>query len=154
MQTTLSDIRAHKPCEEGYKKLVKHLGGVKAFGADTSFPVETILESNGLDDTLWVLSRACGEKGKIICHGFACDAAERVLHLYEDKYPGDKRVRNAIDVKRKWIRGEASDEELCAAANTVYAAANAAAAVRTAASRAAEKKWQTNHLKSLLTTQE
>lgn len=33
--------------------------------------------------------------------------AEHVLHLFEDQQPGDSRPRDALDVGRAWIRGEA-----------------------------------------------
>jgi hypothetical protein len=32
--------------------------------------------------------------------------AEHVLHLFEDRQPGDSRPRDAIDAGRAWIRGE------------------------------------------------
>ncbi|MDD9866683.1 MAG: hypothetical protein OXS32_10065, partial [Verrucomicrobiales bacterium] len=53
--TTLAKIRAASPCESGYRKLVKHLGGVTAYGQDTPINLSTILSSNGLDDALWCL---------------------------------------------------------------------------------------------------
>lgn len=62
---------------------------------------------------------------------FACDCAEHVLHIYEKCYPDDKRPREAIEVVRKWIRGE------------VDAAARAAAwAAARDAAWAAEHDWQ------------
>lgn len=32
--------------------------------------------------------------------------AEHVLHLFEDRQPGDSRPRDAIEIGRAWIRGE------------------------------------------------
>ena len=61
--------------------------------------------------------------------------AERVLHLYEDKYPDDPRPRKAIETKRAWLRGEASDGELAAAG---------------AAAGGAELAWQRQRLTELL----
>ena len=60
-------------------------------------------------------------------HEFACRCAEDVLHLFEYKYPNDKRPRLAIEAKRKWIKGEISNEELAAARAAARAAAGAAA---------------------------
>ena len=54
---------------------------------------------------------------------FAADCAERVLHFYEEAYPGDQRPRAVIATARAYARGEATDGELDAAA---YAAARAA----------------------------
>jgi len=46
---------------------------------------------------------------------FACDCAEHVSHLFEQKYPEDTRPRNAIEVARRFANGEATREELTAA---------------------------------------
>ena len=46
---------------------------------------------------------------------FACDCAERVLHIFETERPDDKRPRNAIDVSRRYAEGQATKEELDAA---------------------------------------
>ena len=51
--TTLSEIRAQGPCEDGWQKLMKHLGKTKA--DDAPLELLTILDSNGLDDALWCL---------------------------------------------------------------------------------------------------
>ena len=73
----------------------------------------------------------------------ACDFAESVLHVYEDKYPGDTRPRDCIAVARRYADGLATREELTAAitdaAWAVGAAANAgrAASAARAAGRAA-----------------
>jgi len=37
---------------------------------------------------------------------WALGCAEHVLHLFEDRQPGDTRPREAIDIGRAWIRGE------------------------------------------------
>jgi hypothetical protein len=50
---------------------------------------------------------------------FACDCAERVLHLFEAKRPQDKRPREAIAVARRYALGEATDNELGDARVTV-----------------------------------
>jgi hypothetical protein len=44
-----------------------------------------------------------------VLHEFACILAESVLNLTGD---GEPACRNAIDTKRRWVRGEASYEEL------------------------------------------
>ena len=53
IETTLNKIRAHGPCEEGWEKLLKHLGKTQA--DDEPLPLLTVLDSNGLDDTLGCL---------------------------------------------------------------------------------------------------
>jgi hypothetical protein len=70
---------------------------------------------------------------------FAADCAERVLHLYEAKYPNDSRVRNCIEISRKVAVGELPISELDTARAAAWAAARAAAwaAARAAAWAAA-----------------
>ena len=123
--TTFTALRKAQACKEGYGTLAKHLGGVHEYGANTPIPVATIIDSNGMDDTLWTLSYACGEGGQKIAHSFACDCAERVLHIYEAHVPGDSRPRKAIETKRAWLRGEATDDELAAARDAVNFLADA-----------------------------
>jgi len=167
--TTFTKLRAANACTEGYKKLATHLGGVRKYGASTDIPVAIIMTSNGRDDTLWTLAHACGPEGEKIAHTFACDCAERVIHLYEAKYPNDDRPRNAIEAKRSWLRGDATDGELAAAWAAAWAAGDAMAAAwaagdamaaawavagaaraARAASRSAELEWQEQRLTELL----
>ena len=68
---------------------------------------------------------------------FAADCAERVLHFYEEAYPGDQRPRAAIATARAYARGEATDGELNAAARAAADAADAAAYAAAYAARAA-----------------
>jgi hypothetical protein len=102
---------------------------------------------------------------------FACDCAERVLPIYEKRYPDDKRSRVAIETARRYADGKATREERDAARDAAGAAAGAAAwaaagaaawdAARDAAwaaawaaagaaawdaAWAAERKWQTARL--------
>ena len=127
LDTTLSAIGAANPCGTGYKKLVNYLGGAKKYGYQTPIPLLTILDSNGIDDALWVAVNILGNQGEMIAHTFACDCAERVLHIYEKHHSDDSRPRNAIAVKRRWLGKEATDEELAAAWAAARAAAGAAA---------------------------
>ena len=57
----------------------------------------------------------------------ACDIAEDVLHLYEERYPKDSRVRDCISVARRYANGEATEEDRAAARATTWAAAGDAA---------------------------
>ena len=85
-------------------------------------------------------------------HELACRIAEDVLPLYEARFPGDLRPRQVIVVKRRWLKGEATYEELDAARNAARNAirdAEAAAlkvkkkteAVRAAASDVVNAAW-------------
>jgi len=51
--TTLNAIRAASPCRDGWEKLLSHLGKTKA--DDEALPLLTVLDSNGIEDALWVL---------------------------------------------------------------------------------------------------
>jgi hypothetical protein len=64
---------------------------------------------------------------------FAADCAERVLPLFETEHPNDPRLRAAIETARRFATGNATKDELTAAA----AAAAAWDAARTAAWAAA-----------------
>ena len=84
---------------------------------------------------------------------FAADCAERVLPLFEARYPDDDRPRRAIETARRYAEGQATKVELRAAAAAAYAYAAAAAAYAYAAYAAAayaERRWQTDHLALLL----
>src|SRR3990172_7273406 len=128
--TTLNKIRAHSPCEEGWKKLLAHLGKTQA--DDEPLPFATILESNGIDDALWCC-RAAPEYDKE-WRLFAVWCARQVQHLNTDP-----RVNAAIDMAEKFANGLATAEELAAAWDAARDAAWAAAwaAARDAAGDAA-----------------
>lgn len=126
--TTLNEILSHNPCcqgegeKGGWNQLLEFLG--KTEGDDEPLSYSTILESNGLDDALWCLG--C-HKDEGLVRTFACDCAERALYLFEDKYPDDKRPREAIETARRFIKGEATSEEMAAAGAAAWDAAGAAA---------------------------
>ena len=111
-------------CKERYRFLAKALGGIKAYGRDTPITLLQILDINGFDDALWAL-RACPDSDTF-ARLLACDYAEHVLHIFEAKYPDDYRPRKAIEVARRYARGEAAEEELAAALHAAEAAAEAA----------------------------
>jgi hypothetical protein len=101
----------------------------------------------------------------------ACDYAEHVLSIYEQRHPNGSRPRAAIQVARRFANGEATQAELNDAANAAYtasanaaayvaayaanaanAAANAAAYAANAAAyaRATEQAWQLERLRTYL----
>ncbi len=126
--TTLKLIRAAKPCEDGWRKLLVGLGKTRA--DDEPLPLLSVLDINGLDDALWVLSYAMPDDR--LARHFQAWCAERVLHLFETERPGDLRVREQIAM----LRNDAATPEQRTAAQ--YAASAAAwDAARTAARYAA-----------------
>ena len=116
--TTLNKIRDHSPCQEGWGKLLKHLGKTKA--DDEPLPFAVIVESNGLDDALWCC-RTAPERDRE-WRLFAVWCARRVQHLMIDP-----RSVAALDVAERFARGEATVEELAAARDAAGAAAGVAA---------------------------
>jgi hypothetical protein len=144
MQTTLNRIKYHSPCENGWKKLLNHLN--KTQSDDEVLELRTILESNGLDDTIWSLRAVEGKDKEIRL--FAADCAELVLPIYEKHYPDDKRPRLAIQAARDYANGLITMEELEAARDAArdaatdaawYAAREAAWCAARAAARAAAR---------------
>ena len=126
-------------------------------------------------DRLWAVLREELIDAPIL-HEFACRCAERALSRIENP---DPRSLRAIEVKRAWLRGEATDEELAAARYAALDSAEAAAldsaeaaawaaaryaareAAQAAARRAvlaaakdAENQWQIKELQKMLNEQE
>jgi hypothetical protein len=148
--TTFALCRKARACEPGYKQLAKILGGVRRYGKDKPIPLASVLESNGLDDALWVLQNArAGKDAERIAYLFAADCAARVLEFFERAYPNDSRPREAIMTARRFARGQATVKELDAAVAAARVAAGAAwAAVR--AAWVAEAKWLEKQLRAYL----
>jgi hypothetical protein len=137
LHTTFNKLHEAGVCTEGYRKLAKYLGGVNEYGKDTPIPLDKIIESNGLQDTIWAL-RATIEPPENLIIEFSCRCAEHVLHFYEDKYPDDKRPRLAMEAARVCLTDKSP------------AAATAAARAAARAASDAETRWQTEQLLQLL----
>ena len=111
-----------------------------------ALPIEQLLE-NGLVDTPY--ETVAGTKYEIfisegilpehILHEIALYAARRALPIFEKKHPDDNRPRKAIETKERWLKGEASDEELALARAAAWDATDSVseAAAGTMASDAA-----------------
>ena len=94
--TTLNRIRDALPCREGWEKLLAHLGKTKA--DDEPLQLMTVLDSNRLDDALWVMSYAIPDDR--LARHFQAWCAEQVLHIFEAERPNDMRVRDQIAMLR------------------------------------------------------
>ncbi len=123
--TTLARIRDAKPCREGWEKLLAYLG--KTAADDEPLSLLTVLESNGLDDALWVLSFAMPDDR--LARHFQAWCAEQVLPLFEAERPNDFRVRDQIAMLRN---DEATAKERADARADAWAARDAAWAARAA----------------------
>ena len=130
-RVTFSEFLKFEPCwqddERGRRRLryyARKLGG----SADA---LEILaLRRIPAEDRLWAVLREKFIPTPIL-HEFACRCAEDALSRIDNP---DPRSINAIVVKRRWIAGEATDEELAAARTAAWAAQAAAQdAARTAA---------------------
>ena len=139
-RVTLDEFLSFKPCwlddEQGRRRLryyARKLGG----SADA---LEILaLRRIPADERLWAVLREEFIPAPIL-HEFACRCAEDVLSRIDNP---DPRSINAIAIKRRWIAGEATDEELAAAQAAAWTAAQAAAraAAQAAARTAAWATW-------------
>lgn len=147
-RVTLDKFLSFNPCwrnsEKGRRRLryyARKLGG----SADA---LEILaLRRIPAEDRLWAVLREKFIPTPIL-HEFACRCAEDALSRIDNP---DPRSIHAIAVKRRWIAGEATDEELAAAEADAWAAARTARAARAAwaaawaawaaAEAAAETAW-------------
>ena len=54
-----------------------------------------------------VAKAAAGRRRKRLIVAYACDAADRVLSIFEERFPGDLRPREAIELARAWSQSSA-----------------------------------------------
>ena len=162
--TTLNIIRAARPCEGGWTKLLKGLS--KTSGDDEPLPLLTVLDINGLDDALWCID--ADPALDRIKRRMQAWCAEQVLHLFEAERPGDIRVREQIAMLRNddatpeqrgaaraAARAAAQDAARDAAQDAAWVAAwvaagTAATAETRAAAMDAARDAQERHLRSML----
>ena len=87
---TLAQIKKHSPLDWVWSRVLKANGGE---GADLNkrFPVSSIFDSNGLDDTLEVLR--CLPEYNVLWRKFAWWCAEQVKD-----YANDDRVSRCLEV--------------------------------------------------------
>jgi hypothetical protein len=125
-------LKSLSPCEDRYKHYLQ-------FYKDWSGTLEEFLDLPELthNDKKWVFVCSIdNDKLRLV----AADFAERVLHIYESKYPNDDRPRKAIEAARSGTAAAraafvAADAYVAEAADDAYAAR--AAFVAAYAARAA-----------------
>lgn len=117
---TYEEFLDFDPCwldEEGGAERIKAY--FDRFGGSMSALDILNLDDVSAADKLWSVLREEFIPAPIL-HEFACVCAEYALSLIENP---DPRSIKAIEVKRAWMRGEATDEELDAACVDARAAA-------------------------------
>ena len=130
---TINDVMAWHPCEQYNRTRITRLfRGRECIGV-----LDILAMRIPAEDRLWAVLHEELIPAPVM-HEFACQFAERALDrgAERDGSVADPRSRAAIEVKRKWLRGEATDEELSAAWSAASYAASVAAwsAARDAAS--------------------
>ena len=143
-RVTFSEFLKFEPCwqddERGRRRLryyAHKLGG----SADA---LEILaLRRIPAEDRLWAVLREEFIPDRIL-HEFACRCAEDALSRIDNP---DPRSINAIVVKRRWIAGEATDEELAAAEAAAWVARTAAQDAAEAAARNAQVDMLTQMLR-------
>jgi hypothetical protein len=80
--------------------------------------------SQNLSDPFKLVLHALPETA---CWALMCDFAEHVLALYESRGPASQAPRRAIELRRQWLNGKASDEEVEAARAAAWTAGVVAA---------------------------
>jgi hypothetical protein len=122
LKTTFREIRAHRPCKDGWSTLCNNILGtcfpekpeswkecqLTENQLDTEVSILAILENNGVKGALWSL---CTQEYWDYCLILA-DVAESVLHIWEEEYPDDERPRKIIEAIRLWHSGKITDQEL------------------------------------------
>jgi len=142
MKITKEYLRKQNACEESLKFGTEH----DILGMEAVPLMERLIELEEVDWALWLLVRVMSRKQ---CIEFACHCARSVLHIFEERFPGDERPRNTIEQAEKFGTLD-FDEKICkayaandaddaayyaakAATNAAYYAANDANAANDAA---------------------
>ena len=140
-QLTQDDVVALEPCgldgnDDGRNYTPERIARI--FSGRETLTLGDILAMDEISiaDRLWVVLKR-GVLPESVRVGLGCDYAERVLAIAESWAGNEGRSRLAIDVTRKWLRGEATDKERSTAAAAADAAALSAAAAAAAYAAAA-----------------
>ena len=124
LHITFNSIKAKGVGYYDYDILSNYLGGDSNYGMDKPISLLTCLESTKLGDVIWAL-RATLEDSSSFSKQFAIACAEHVLPVFEEKFPEDKRPREAIEAAKA---GKLTKEilEAADAAASAYCTADAA----------------------------
>ena len=150
---TVASVMALSPCY-GAEFCVE-----LAAGRTSGTPLDVLDLEIPWRDRVWVLVRVLHRR---LIETWAAYCAEHVLPIFESARPGDGRPRAAIEAVRAYHRGEIDREAVrtaaypyAAAAAADYAAAaaaDAAAAAAAADADDAERSWQSDRLRELIST--
>lgn len=119
MKTTVKRLRDSGLCRSGINKYLEFYGIKENDLTDeTEIDLKDILESNGVKDAFFCLKAFDYDDYCLML----ADIAESVLHIFESKYPDDKRPELAIQAIRDYKAVEINKEQLKSYADAAYAA--------------------------------
>lgn len=129
MRINVEIISKLGPCESRFNNFKEQYPNF-----DDHFHEFLKLENITYDDKIQVSVRLLS-KNQLVKWSIMC--AESVLHIFEEKRPEDKRVRECLELLDSFSDFEnlsvQEKQKICTAANAAYAAANAANAAYAAA---------------------
>lgn len=116
---TIDEILSWNPCSTyGRDRLTKLFGRRKNVTALDILGCKSV----PVKDRFWVVLRNHFLDDKAL-RLWAADCARHVLHFFAEKYPEDKRPREAIEAARRFARGEITLEQMTAAGAAAWATA-------------------------------
>ena len=120
---TVDDVMAWEPCEQYTRERIAQLFA----GREHLSAVDILKLDIPVQDRFWAVLREDLIPAPIL-HEFACwCAVQALLREREAGREPDPRSWAAIEVKRQWLRGEATNSELAAARAAAWDAASTAA---------------------------
>jgi hypothetical protein len=123
---TKEELKKFSPCEAGYKFWLENCEG------KTDVEQIKILFAHRFDWANWLIVRMFDREQKI---QYAIFAAEQILDIYEERYPGNKKPKEAIEAAKAVLNSD-TPETRSAASVAADAAGNAAYEVVNAADAA------------------
>ena len=118
MTLTLEQLKELKPCSEGFTWYSRNIK------TEDVKEILTILSSHSWEWCRWLFVRLLNANQN---RRLAIYCAELVLPIFENRFPCDKRPRDAIEASKKYLLGEIDKKELLIKRRAAYDAADAAA---------------------------
>lgn len=150
-RVTLDEFLSFNPCwrnsEQGRRRLRYY---ARKLGGSANALEILALRRIPAEHRLWAVLREEFIPAPML-HACACRCAEDALSRIDNP---DPRSINAIVVKRRWIAGEATDEELAAAEDAAWVARTSAQDAVEAAARNAQVDMLTQMLREYVGTGE
>jgi hypothetical protein len=146
IELNFEKVKSLNPCQKGLAYYTEH-----QFKTAEEC-IDDLMRQNNFEKLKWAswLLIKLFTKRKTV--EYTIYSAKLVLHIFEEKYPTDKRPRNAIETAEKYLQDNTAADAAANAANAAaYAAADAAAnaayaafAAANAAANAADAAYATN----------